>query len=109
MTLCRYEEKAKNRRDRQNGPSKSSMLMKSLALKTLLTTLLLIMVGMAAIIGTVSIRGELALESDINALAEISVDQANSANRMKSNLLEMRLRMARYEDFSRLGNVEMTA
>ena len=81
--------------------------MKKLALKAILTTLLLIMVGMAAIIGTVSIRGELALKSDINALAEISVDQTNSANRMESSLLEMRLCMARYEEFSRLGNVEM--
>ncbi|WP_192035770.1 methyl-accepting chemotaxis protein [Halomonas sp. YLGW01] len=81
--------------------------MRRLTLKTLLTTLLLIMVGMAAIIGTISIRGQLALESDINELAETSVDQANTANRMESNLLEMRLRMARYEEFSRRGNDEM--
>ncbi|TDU23569.1 methyl-accepting chemotaxis sensory transducer with TarH sensor [Chromohalobacter marismortui] len=81
--------------------------MRRLALKTLLTTLLLIMVGMAAIIGTLSIRGQLALESDVNELAEISVDQANTANRMESNLLEMRLRMARYEEFSQRDDDEM--
>lgn len=83
--------------------------MKNLTLKTLLTTLLLVMVGMSAIIGTLSIRGQLALESDLNELAEISVDQANTASRMESNLLEMRLRMARYEEFSRRGNDEMAA
>ncbi|SDJ98156.1 methyl-accepting chemotaxis protein [Billgrantia gudaonensis] len=81
--------------------------MRNITLKTLLTTLLLIMIGMTAIIGAVSIRGELALESDINELAEISVDQANTANRMESNLLEMRLRMSRYEEFSRSGDTEM--
>lgn len=83
--------------------------MRKITLKTLLTTLLLVMVGMAAIIGTLSIRGQLALESDINELAETSVDQANTANRMESNLLEMRLRMARYVEFSRRGDDEMAA
>jgi len=83
------------------------IMMRKLKLKTLLTMLLLAMVGMAAIIGTISIRGQLALQSNVNELAEISVDQANTANRMESNLLDMRLRMARYEDFSRRGNDEM--
>ncbi|GHE21098.1 methyl-accepting chemotaxis protein [Halomonas urumqiensis] len=83
--------------------------MRNITLKALLTILLLIMVGMTAIIGAVSIRGQLALESDINELAEISVDQANTANRMESNLLEMRLRMARYAEFSRRGDDEMAA
>ncbi|CAM4235806.1 methyl-accepting chemotaxis protein [Vreelandella rituensis] len=81
--------------------------MRNVTLKTLLTILLLIMVSMTAIIGTVSIRGELGLNRDINELSEISVDQANAANRMESNLLEMRLRMSRYEEFSRRGEDEM--
>lgn len=83
--------------------------MRGLALKTLLTMLLLIMVGMAAVIGTISIRGQLSLESNVDELAKISVDQANTANRMESNLLEMRLRMARYENFSQRGDDEMAA
>ncbi|WP_432414844.1 methyl-accepting chemotaxis protein [Chromohalobacter israelensis] len=84
-------------------------MMRSLTFKTLLTVLLLIMVGMAAIIGTVSIRGQQSFESGVDELAEISVEQANTANRMESNLLEMRLRMARYEEFSRRGDDEMAA
>ena len=83
--------------------------MRNITLKTLLTTLLLMMVSMTAIIGAVSIFGGLASKSNINELAEISVEQANTANRMESNLLEMRLRMLRYEEFSRLGDDEMTA
>lgn len=81
--------------------------MRKVTLKTLLTILLLILVGMTAIIGAVSIRSGLELNRDIDELSEISVDQANAANRMESNLLEMRLRMARYEEFSRSGEDEM--
>ncbi|PKG51575.1 methyl-accepting chemotaxis protein [Halomonas sp. MES3-P3E] len=83
--------------------------MRNVTLKTLLTTLLLMMVSMTAIIGAVSILGGLASKSNINELAEISVEQANTANRMDSNLLELRLRMLRYEEFSRLGDDEMAA
>ncbi|RUR31819.1 methyl-accepting chemotaxis protein [Vreelandella nanhaiensis] len=83
--------------------------MRNITLKTLLMTLLLAMASMTAIIGAVSILGEQKAESNINELAEISVDQANTANRIESNLLEMRLRMARYEDFSRRGDEEMAA
>ncbi|WP_336274899.1 methyl-accepting chemotaxis protein [Vreelandella indica] len=83
--------------------------MRNITLKTLLTMLLLMMISMTAIIGAVSIFGGLASKSNINELAEISVEQANTANRMESNLLEMRLRMLRYEEFSRLGDDELTA
>jgi hypothetical protein len=45
------------------------------------------MISMTAIIGAVSIFGGLASKSNINELAEISVEQANTANRMESNFL----------------------
>ncbi|MDL0433981.1 methyl-accepting chemotaxis protein [Marinobacter sp. TBZ242] len=83
--------------------------MRNITLKALLTTLVLAMASMIAIIGAISILGELKSERNINDLTEISVDQANTANRIESNLLEMRLRMARYEDFSRRGDNEMAA
>lgn len=82
--------------------------MKKLTLKALITSLLLLLVGVSAIIGAIAIQAELQSSRHIDALAEISLDQTNTANRMESNLLEMRLRMARYEEFSRRGNEEMS-
>lgn len=78
--------------------------MRNITLKTLLTLTLAVLVGMTAIIGAVAIQESQSSSRDISHLAELSIEQSNSASRMEANLLELRLRMLRYQRFVENGS-----
>jgi len=78
--------------------------MKNLRIQSSLTAAMSLLILMVIIISTLAIMSSRNSLSDINEIAELSADQVNTANRMEVNLMEMRLRMARFVFFSSAGN-----
>lgn len=83
--------------------------MKNLRIQSSLTAAMSLLILMVIIISTLAIMSSRNSLSDINEIAELSADQVNTANRMEVNLMEMRLRMARFVEFSSEGNPDAAA
>lgn len=80
--------------------------MQNLSLKTLLSAALITLLIMIILLGTMGIRSELESVKKLNELNTISALQANDANRLKTHLMEVRLRLARMLLHDMSGNAE---
>ena len=80
--------------------------MKNMRIQHSLTVAMSLLIVMVVIVGALAIGALRNSLSDINEIAELSAEQVNSANRMEVNLMEMRLRLARFVDYSTEGNPE---
>tara|TARA_R110001599_G_scaffold52102_4_gene145809 strand:- start:225 stop:1883 length:1659 start_codon:yes stop_codon:yes gene_type:complete len=80
--------------------------MKNVRIQHSLTAAMALLILMVIIISALAISASRNSLSDINEIAELSADQVNTANRMEVNLMEMRLRMARFIEYSTAGNPE---
>ncbi|MFI8751306.1 methyl-accepting chemotaxis protein [Vreelandella lionensis] len=77
--------------------------MRNIRIQHSLTAAMLSLIIMVMVVGAIAISSARDSLSDINEIAELSADQVNSANRMEVNLMEMRLRMARYIAYTNAG------
>ncbi len=80
--------------------------MRNIRIQHSLTAAMSLLIIMVLIIGVFAITSSRSSLANINQIAELSADQVNTANRMEVNLMEMRLRMARFVD---LASAEETA
>ncbi|MCB8889231.1 methyl-accepting chemotaxis protein [Vreelandella malpeensis] len=83
--------------------------MKNLSVKTLISTALILLLGMIIITGTLAIRSELESIDKLSEINQISAVQANDANRLKAHLMEVRLRLARMVLHNMGGNADRAA
>ncbi|TVP53209.1 MAG: HAMP domain-containing protein [Halomonas sp.] len=63
-----------------------------------------LLILMIMVIGALAISASRNSLNDINRLAELSAEQVNTANRMEVNLMETRLRMARFVNYVTAAN-----
>lgn len=80
--------------------------MRNIRIQHSLTAAMTLLIIMVIVISALAINASRNSLSDINQMAELSADQVNSANRMEVNLMEMRLRLSRFVDYSTEGNPE---
>ncbi|WP_404344088.1 methyl-accepting chemotaxis protein [Vreelandella venusta] len=78
--------------------------MRNIRIQHSLTAAMTLLIIMVVIVGALAISASRNSLNDINEITELSADQVNSANRMEVNLMEMRLRMSRFVDYSTEGN-----
>ncbi|WP_404376787.1 methyl-accepting chemotaxis protein [Vreelandella aquamarina] len=78
--------------------------MKNIRIQHSLTAAMVLLIVMVLAIGTLAISSARNSLSDINELAELSAEQVAAANRMEVNLMELRLRMAKFVDYSSENN-----
>lgn len=73
---------------------------KNIRIQHSLTGAMALLIVMVLIISTLSINAARNSLNDINELSALSADQVMNANRMEVNLMEMRLRMARFVELT---------
>lgn len=78
--------------------------MKNIRIQHSLTAAMALLIVMVLAIGTLAISAARNSLSDINEISELSADQVAAANRMEVNLMELRLRMARFVEYSSKTN-----
>lgn len=74
--------------------------MKNIRIQHALTGAMTLLIIMVLIISALSINASRNSQKDINELSALSAEQVMAANRMEVNLMEMRLRMARFVELT---------
>lgn len=74
--------------------------MKNIRIQYALTGAMTLLIIMVLIISALSINASRNSQKDINELSALSAEQVMAANRMEVNLMEMRLRMARFVELT---------
>lgn len=80
--------------------------MRNVRIQHSLTAAMSLLILMVVIVSALAISASRNSLSDINELTELSAEQVNTANRMEVNLMEMRLRLARFVNYTAAGNPE---
>ncbi|WP_026001805.1 methyl-accepting chemotaxis protein [Vreelandella stevensii] len=69
--------------------------MKSISVKKMIATALLVLLGMIVLLGGMGIKEEREAAQTIDEINQISAQQASAANRAETNLMEVRVRLER--------------
>ncbi|WP_422103156.1 methyl-accepting chemotaxis protein [Vreelandella sp.] len=80
--------------------------MRNVRIQHSLTAAMSLLILMVVIVSALAISASRDSLKDINELTELSAEQVNTANRIEVNLMELRLRLARFVDYSTEGNPE---
>ncbi|XQU08471.1 methyl-accepting chemotaxis protein [Halomonas sp. LY9] len=80
--------------------------MRNVRIQHSLTAAMSLLILMVVIVSALAISASRNSLNDINEITELSAEQVNTANRVEVNLMEMRLRLARFVNYTAAGNPE---